>query len=68
MGRLKCGSNERPMKDKLHILLSLPNFISVLYSVLSHEDTIERGRQLNELQTGTEMLLRRDKCFKQAKY
>ena len=52
------------MKDKLHILLSLPNFVSVLFTVLSHEDDKERVRQLNELRTVTEIILRRDKCFK----
>ena len=66
MGRLKRGNGERTTKDKLHILLSLHNFISVLYSPLSHEDTTERGRQLNELRMVREMILRRDEYFKQA--
>ena len=64
MGRLKRGSGERKMKDKLHLLLSLPNFVSVLYSVLSHEDTNERNRQMNELRIVTKIILQRDKCFK----
>ena len=54
------------MKDKLHTLLSLPHFVSVLYSVLSHEDIKERRKQLNELRTVTVILLQRDTCFKRA--
>ena len=63
LGRLKRGNGVRVMKDKLHILLSLPNFVSVLFTVLSHEDDKERVRQLNELRTVTEIILRRDACF-----
>ena len=32
------------MKDKLHILLSLPNFVPILYSVLSHEYKREKKK------------------------
>ena len=34
LGRLKRGSGERKMQDKIHILLSIPNFISVYHSIL----------------------------------
>lgn len=64
MRRLKRGRGERKMKDKFHILLPLPTFVSVLCSVLSHKDTNERRRQMNKLRTVTRIILQRDKYFK----
>lgn len=63
MGRLKRGKGERVKQDRIHIMLSLPHFITMYYTILSECDTPERNRQLCELGIVTQIIMRRDKCI-----
>ena len=49
LGRLKRGGGERRIRDKIHTLLSIPNFISVYYYILQHDNKAEMDRHLREL-------------------
>ena len=41
LGRLKRGCGVRLMQDQIHIMLSVPNFISVFQSILRHDNENE---------------------------
>ena len=38
MGRLKRGNGKRVLQDQIHILLSIPTFVTIYHSVLQHEE------------------------------
>ena len=63
LGRLKRGCGVRLMQDQIHIMLSVPNFISVFQSILQHDNENEMKRQLKELRIVTAILIDRQKCF-----
>ena len=63
LGRLKRGGGTRTMQDEIHILLSMPNFISIFLSIVQHENETEKQRQLKELRIVTEILTDRSKYF-----
>jgi len=42
MGRLKCGSGERIKQDRILLILSLPYFVSIYFSILSLSNKSEK--------------------------
>ena len=65
MGRLKRGSGERIKQDRIHLILSLPYFVSVYYSILSLSNQSEMNRQLKELENVSNVVMCRNKCILQ---
>ena len=55
LGRLKRGCGVRLMQDQIHILLLIPNFISVFHSILQHENKVEKKQQMRDLRTFTDV-------------
>ena len=66
MRRLKRGSGERMKQDQIHLIVSLPYFVSVYYSILSLTNKNEKDRQLKELVNVTRMIMCRSKCILQS--
>ena len=66
MGRLKRGKGDRLKQDRIHVMLSLPHFCTMYYTILSESDESERDRQLCELRIATSVLMCRDKCIRQS--
>jgi len=51
------------MQDQIHILLSIPNFISVYYSIFQHDNKVERDKQMKELRIVTDIMTDINTCF-----
>ena len=66
VGCLKRGKGERDKQDRIHLMLSLPHFITMYYSILSEPNDVEREHQLRELRSVTDTIMRRDRCIRQS--
>ena len=65
MGRLKRGNGERVKQDRIHLMLSLPYFSTMYYSILSETDDRERGHQLREILILTRVSMCLNECSRQ---
>ena len=66
MGRLKRGNGVRVKQDRIHLMLSLPLFSTMYFTILSEIDEGERARQLQEIKTVIRIIMCRTKCIRQS--
>lgn len=65
-GRIKRGKSDRDKQDRIHLMLFLPHFSTMYFSILSESNNRERERQLRELRIVTDTIIRRDRCICQS--